>query len=131
MNEELVKKEFKDIINFPRAVSNKLKIFNTTELNEYLKEHPEFENIKNLIRCICLNFKLPICETCGKPIPYSKRKNRFYCMKCTQQNPNVKEKSKNTFNKNYKQNPEKMKALREQIKNTQIERYGRLWISIS
>ena len=124
MNIDLIKKEFKDIINFPRAVSNKLKVFDTSELNEYLKEHSEFENIRNLIRCICLDIELPICETCGKTVSYSKRKNRFCCMKCTQQNSNVREKSKNTFDKNYRQNPEKMKVLRKKIKDTQIERYG-------
>ena len=47
---------------------------------DYLKQHPEFESIRNLIRCICLNIKLPNCKYCGKPISYSRRK-RIYCLR--------------------------------------------------
>lgn len=74
MDKELVKKEFKEIIDFPRAFSNKLKIFDKSELEEYLKFHPEFENIKALIRCICLDIELPICRVCRKNNKIFKKK---------------------------------------------------------
>lgn len=119
-----IKKNFIDVLNFPRAFSNRLKTYDVSDLNEYLKEHPEFENAKNLIRCICLDLELPKCETCGKIIPYSRRKNRFCSIKCAHTNPEIKRKIMGTYDKNYRQNPEKMKTLVEKIRNTQIERYG-------
>ena len=106
MNNELKQQiinDFKDIINFSRCVSNKLKNYNVSQLEIYLKQHPEFESIRNLIRCICLNIKLPNCKYCGKPISYSRRK-RIYCNGfCAHNDPDVQSKIKNTFDKNFRQ----------------------------
>ena len=127
MNNELKQQiinDFKDIINFSRCVSNKLKNYDVSQLEIYLKQHPEFESIRNLIRCICLNIKLPNCKYCGKPISYSRRK-RIYCNGfCAHNDPNVKSKIKNTFDKNFRQNPNNMNNLKNRIKNTQMEKYG-------
>ena len=124
MNVDLIKKEFKDIITFPRAVTNKLRAFDTSELVAYLTQHSEYENVKNLIRCICLDISLPLCETCRKPVPYSKRKNRFCCMKCMHASDEVKHKRAVTFDRNYRQHPNKMTELRERMQSTCNDRYG-------
>ena len=127
MNNELKQQiinDFKDIINFSRCVSNKLKNYDVSQLEIYLKQHPEFESIRNLIRCICLNIKLPNCKYCGKPISYSRRK-RIYCNGfCAHNDPDVQNKIKNTFDKNFRQNPNNMNNLKNRIKNTQMEKYG-------
>ena len=65
-----------------------------------------------------------ICKYCGKPISYSRRK-RIYCNGfCAHNDPDVQRKIKNTFDKNFRQNPNNMNNLKNRIKNTQMEKYG-------
>ena len=128
MNRNLIKDYFK---NFKKITFTSVKKFKEQYNNEYyeleevLKNQPKWVSIQNVIIGIIENKTLKKCKTCGTIIPFSKWDSDYCCIKCVNNDPNIKMKIKNTCLEKYGvENAAKSKIIKEKSKQTCLEKYG-------
>lgn len=78
--------------------------------------------------CIKHDIKqLPLCNVCKTPIKFSEGKKRYsnFCRTCSQKNPTVRQRYYDSMIKRYGvKSPIQNIQIREQIKNTNLKKYG-------
>ena len=128
MNRNLIKDYFK---NFKKITFTSVKKFKEQYNNEYyeleevLKNQPKWVSIQNVIIGIIENKTLKKCKTCGTIIPFPKWDSDYCCIKCVNNDPNIKMKIKNTCLEKYGvENAAKSKIIKEKSKQTCLEKYG-------
>jgi hypothetical protein len=95
------------------------------KLNKILNDEPCWESIQNVIIGIIFDKSLKQCKTCGKTISFSKWNNDYCSTKCTNNDPEVRKKIKETCLEKYGvENAAKSKQFKEKSKQTCLEKYG-------
>ena len=99
------------------------------DLQNQIKQIPEYENIRNLIHCIAKDIELKHCVECNKLLKFSQSyigHENFYCsFNCMNKSSIVKQKRKQTNIKIYgSENVLSNKQIRQKIKQTCLQKYG-------
>ena len=126
MNRNLIKDYFK---NFKKITFTSVKKFKEQYNNEYyeleevLKNQPKWVSIQNVIIGIIENKTLKKCKTCGTIIQFPKWDSDYCCIKCVNNDPDIKMKIKNTCLEKYGvENAAKSKIIKEKSKQTCLEK---------
>ena len=92
-------------------------------LEAKLLDNPNYENIKNIIKCIVHDIKLPRCAGCGKELRFSQMYfgSVFCSVKCALNNDAVKQKA--SASRRRMTNDERI-AAEERRKQTCLAKYG-------
>ena len=143
--DENLRKEIRNTFLKDYSYNAKNKIINSSSMNKFFKDHPNFKNIceeilnknsnfktlNSILKCIVFEIELPQCKICGKEISYNRMmNNRKYCsLKCAQNDPELiqsnQEKIRKTCLEKYGTDIFfKSNIFKEKSKQTCLEKYG-------
>ena len=95
-------------------------------MEEYLKEHPEYEKLTLLVCAFCKNLHPKKCKKCGKQMTYSKSKEHDYCSnKCAQNHEDIRAKIEKSCIERYGvKSPTLNKDILKKRDENNIKKYG-------
>lgn len=87
------------------------------KLINIIQQNPNYEDPKNILKCIALNTELKHCKECGKEMRFSQMRNNFCGAKCAGSNIQVQ-------NKRPKFTQQQKRKISQKRKQTCLQKYG-------
>lgn len=133
-----IKNKFSNCKNILPSLVNSLPDEMIDELNEELKNVPEYGFIRNIVYCIINEIELPTCRKCGKRLTYHQflHKRQYCSNECKNSSDERTEKQRNTVLERYgtdcvlrkyprnKTDEEKERTREARRKRNEIRKYG-------